>query len=92
MYSPPYHRKYNPIERCWAARENDWNGAILSTVHDAIPWAANMTWKGLSPIVHLVENVYEKGISVCQEVLEELEQCWKRSETLPKWDVMIEPT
>jgi len=36
--------------------------------------------------------VYEKGISVGQEVLEELAQFWKRSETLPKWDIVIEPT
>src|SRR6266496_5822291 len=32
IYYPPYHSKYNPIERCWAALENYWNGAILSTV------------------------------------------------------------
>jgi transposase len=22
IYYPPYHSKYNPIERCWAALEN----------------------------------------------------------------------
>ena len=52
----------------------------------------NMQWKGSAPVIHLVEKVYEKGISVGQEVLEELQQFWKRSETLPKWDVVIEPT
>ncbi|MCC3501286.1 MAG: transposase [Microcoleus sp. PH2017_15_JOR_U_A] len=29
IYYPPYHSKYNPIERCWAALEHYWNGAIL---------------------------------------------------------------
>jgi hypothetical protein len=24
IYYPPDHSKYNPIERCWAALENDW--------------------------------------------------------------------
>jgi len=24
VYYPPYHSKYNPIERCWAALENFW--------------------------------------------------------------------
>ena len=28
-YYPPYHSKYNPIERCWGILENHWNGAIL---------------------------------------------------------------
>ena len=92
IYYPPYHSKYTPIERCWAGLENYWNGAILSTVDEALQWAANMTWKGMSPVVHLVDKTYAKGISVCQEALEELEQCWKRSKTLPKWDVIVHPT
>jgi Rhodopirellula transposase DDE domain len=35
VYYPPYHSKYNPIERCWAALENYWNGAILDSVEEA---------------------------------------------------------
>jgi transposase len=26
VYYPPYHSKYNPIERCWSALEKKWNG------------------------------------------------------------------
>lgn len=26
VYYPPYHSKYNPIERCWGVLENHWNG------------------------------------------------------------------
>lgn len=92
IYYPPYHSKYNPIERCWANLENYWNGAILSTVDIALQWASHMKWKGQAPIVHLVEGVYEKGIRVGQKVLEELNQFWKRSETLPKWDVVVQPS
>ncbi len=92
IYYPPYHSKYNPIERCWANLENYWNGAILSTVDTALEWASNMKWKGHAPVVHLVERVYEKGIRVCQKVLEELKEFWQRSETLPKWDVVVQPT
>ncbi len=43
IYYPPYHSKYNQIERCWAALENYWNGAILDSVETAIKWASNMT-------------------------------------------------
>ena len=92
IYYPPYHSKYNPIERCWGALENYWNGAILSTVETALEWAGNMKWKGQAPVIHLVEGVYEKGIGVSQGVLEELKQFWHRSKTLPKWDVIIQPT
>jgi Rhodopirellula transposase DDE domain len=63
IYYPPYHSKYNPIERCWAALENYWNGAILDSVEVAVQWASNMTWKGLKPMVHRVEATYEKGIN-----------------------------
>ena len=71
IYYPPYHSKYNPIERCWASLENYWNGAILDSVEAAAHWAANMTWKGISPIVHQVETIYEKGIKVLSQDLEQ---------------------
>ena len=32
VYYPPYHSKYNPIERCWGILENHWNGSILDSV------------------------------------------------------------
>ena len=28
LYFPPYHSKYNPIERCWGILEPHWNGAL----------------------------------------------------------------
>ncbi len=30
VYYPPYHSKYNPIERCWSALEKKWNGVLLT--------------------------------------------------------------
>lgn len=30
-YYPPYHSKYNLIERVWGVLENHWNGSLLST-------------------------------------------------------------
>ncbi|MEM7649927.1 MAG: ISAzo13 family transposase, partial [Cyanobacteria bacterium P01_A01_bin.70] len=91
IYYPPYHSKYNPIERCWAALENYWNGALLNTIEDALKWAANMTWKGISPVVRLIEGTYPKHISVPKDELDKYEQHWQRSETLPKWDVLVVP-
>ena len=45
-YYPPYHSKYNPIERCWGILENHWNGALLTSVQTALEWAKTMTWRG----------------------------------------------
>ncbi len=71
--------------------ENFWNGAILDSVATAAQWAANMTWKGITPIVHLVETTYEKGITVLSQELKQYQPQWQHSETLPKWDITIIP-
>ena len=91
IYYPPYHSKYNQIERCWAALEHYWNGSILDSVTAAINWSANMTWKGLKPLVYLVEAIYAKGIKVSPNELELYRPYWQCSKTLPKWDITISP-
>lgn len=91
IYYPPYHSKYNPIERCWGVLENYWNGGILDSIEATVQWAANMTWKGIKPIVHRVEAVYEKAIKVPPKELEQYQPFWQRSESLPKWDITIVP-
>lgn len=35
VYYPPYHSKYNPVERCWGILERHWNGSLLDSV-DAV--------------------------------------------------------
>lgn len=92
IYYPPYHSKYNPIERCWAVLENYWNGAILDSIDAALIWASNMTWKGIAPTVSLVEGIYEKGVKALAKELEQVLPFWQRSETLPKWDVTVLPS
>ncbi|TAF92209.1 MAG: hypothetical protein EAZ49_03330 [Oscillatoriales cyanobacterium] len=91
IYYPPYHSKYNSIERCWAALEHYWNGAILDSVETAVHWASSMTWKGINPIVNLIETTYEKGVKVLPHELKQYLPSWQRSETLPKWDITIIP-
>ena len=91
VYYPPYHSKYNPVERCWGVLESHWNGALLSNVPTALAWCSSMTWKGLKPLVWLCERVYAKGVRLGREAKQALELRLKRSTTLPKWDVLIEP-
>jgi transposase len=91
VYYPPYHSKYNLIERCWACLENFWNGTVLDSIETAIAWAENMTWKGVKPIVKLVDKIYEKGIVPSPEELELSKEFWYPSSELPSWDVTILP-
>lgn len=91
VYYPPYHSKYNPIERCWGVLERFWNGALLSTVLIVVEWCRRMTWKGLCPEVWLSEKVYPKGVRLSRPARAVLEQRLQRSKTLPKWDILIEP-
>jgi transposase len=50
-FYPPYHSKYNAIERCWGILETHWNGDMLDTVETVVQFAQTMTWKGKSPVV-----------------------------------------
>ncbi len=66
-YYPPYHSKYNPIERTWAVLENHWNGSILDEIETALKFAQTMTWKGKHPIVKLITETYEKGVKLTKK-------------------------
>jgi len=91
IYYPPYHSKYNSIERCWGRLEEHWNGEILNSVNKALEWAKTMTWKGLKPIVHLCHNIYKKGVKLSKKEMKAYESRIIRSASLPKWDIVIEP-
>jgi hypothetical protein len=91
VYYPPYHSKYNPIERCWSVLERHWNGTLLSTIETALRWAGTMTWKGGHPFIKLLEGVYEKGVRLSRKTMEVYEQRLERSTNLPKWNVVIRP-
>src|SRR5205807_6143669 len=72
-YYPPYHSKYNPIERCWGILEQHWNGALLDTVDAVIQYASSMTWKGKHPVVELVTTPYRKGVTLTKEAMNRVE-------------------
>ena len=48
-YYPPYHSKYNPVERCWGIRETHWNGSLLDSIEAVLGFARTMKWKGKHP-------------------------------------------
>ena len=91
LYYPPYHSKYNPIERCWGILELHWNGTKLIDVETMLEWAKSMTWKGMQPVVELSHQVYQKGISLGKRAMHEIEKRLERHPQLPKWDILIRP-
>ena len=91
LYYPPYHSKYNPVERCWGILEQHWNGAKLIDVETMLAWAQSMTWKGLAPVITLSKKVYEKGISLSKKAMKKVEEQLTRNPLLPKWDILITP-
>jgi transposase len=91
IYYPPYHSKYNAIERCWGRLEEHWNGEILDSVDKAIEWAKTMTWKGTKPIIHLCQKIYKSGVKLTVKEMKQYENRIERSSSLPQWDITIEP-
>ena len=68
-YYPPYHSKYNPIERVWGILENHWNGDLLDSKDTVLKFAETMTWKGNNPVVTFVTKVYESGITLPKKAM-----------------------
>ena len=91
-YYPPYHSKYNPIERCWAALEHYWNGDLLDSLDAVAGFASNMTWKGMHPVVQFVERVYTKGVTLAAAAMRDVEARLERHPTLGRWFVNIDCT
>jgi hypothetical protein len=91
LYYPPYHSKYNPIERCWGILELQWNGTKLIDAETMLAWAKQMTWKGLHPVVELSRKVYHKGISLGKTAMRAVEARLQRHPDLPKYDILINP-
>jgi hypothetical protein len=91
VYLPPYHSKYNLIERCWGILEQHWNGTLLSSIALVLAWAATMTWRKVHPIVRHVTKTYERGVTLTKAKFRPIAKRLTRSSTLPKWSVVIKP-
>ncbi len=90
-YYPPYHSKYNPIERAWGVLENYWNGSLLDTLETVFRFAQNMTYNGVHPVVEIVKKTYHTGVKLTKKAMDELENRFERLPGLEKWFVLIRP-
>lgn len=86
---PPYHNKYNPIERRWGILEQHWNGALLDSLEAIIQYTGTMTWKGTHLAVELVTTTYQIGVKLTKQAMDALETQLQRLPHLDKWFVDI---
>ncbi len=88
-YYPPYHSKYNPIERVWGILENHWNGEILDSEEKVLGLARSMTYNGIHPKVEMVSGINPTGITLDKEEMAFYEKKLVRFAGLEKWFVDI---
>jgi len=91
IYYPPYHSKYNAIERYWAGLEKSWNGYLLDSVETVLSRASTFARKGIKAVVTLLDSVYEKGVKLINAEKDALENRLQRSPELPWWNITIAP-
>jgi hypothetical protein len=90
-YYPPYHSKYNPIERCWGVLERHWNGSLLDGLQVALDFIESMTWRGVHPVVMAVTMGYRTGVRLTKDAMAALEQRLTRDPLLGRWFLSIAP-
>ena len=88
-YYPPYHSKYNAVERTFGWLEQHWNGSLLDTVDTVLNFAQSLEFKGHRPVVKLVTQVYDSGVKLSQKAMNQLENQFQRLPGLEKWFVKI---
>jgi len=91
VYYPPYHSKYNPVERCWSALEQKWGGGLLTCLEVILAYARRMRWKGQPPTVGVLGGEYADGVRLSKAQMKPIEARLERSTTLPKYDITIRP-
>lgn len=91
IYYPPYHSKYNGIERYWGGLERSWNGYLLDSVETVVRRAAYFCWRGIATASRLLDGIYEKGVTLRAKEKRSLEKRLTRSKTLSWWDIIIQP-
>ena len=90
-YYPPYHSKYNPIERVWGFLEKHWNGSLLDSVETVLHFAHSFSFQGAKPLVQFVTKIYPTGVKLTPKQMALLEQRFVRLPGLKKWFVTIPP-
>ena len=84
-------KDHDQFERRWGILENHWSAMFLNTQEVTLEWAKTMTWKGVYPVVKLVETTYQKGVKLGKNAFKALSNRIDRDTLLPKYYVTIQP-
>ena len=71
-YYPPYHSKYNPVERVWGVLENHWRGEIIDSIEKVLGLARSMKVFDTSAHCRKVCKGPRKGVSVAKRDMQTL--------------------
>jgi len=91
VYYPPYHSKYNPVERLWGTLEQHWNGDLLDTKEAVIEFTKSMKFDQKNPKVTVVDETYETGVKVKEKLMRIYEKALERMAGLEDWYIQISP-
>lgn len=92
VYYPPYHSKYNLVERIWARLEKMWNGMLLTSWKICHRVMEYLTWKKERSKVKYITKEYKKGVTYSKEEMAQYEGVnIHRNEALKKWSILITP-
>ncbi len=86
---PPYHSKYNAVERVFGVLENYWRGELFHDVEKVVGLAKNFKWKGKNPIVRMIDGIYKTGVRLSKSAMRKYENAMERLKGLEKWFVDI---
>jgi transposase len=90
-YYPPYHSKYNPIERIWGVLEQHWGGALLDSEETIKSYIETTTYDKKHLTAEIIDTVYKTGVRVCNKAMQVYEKALARMAGLEKWYVRISP-
>lgn len=89
-YYPPYHSKYNPIERVWGGLEQHWNTDILDTKNTVMKFVESFSWAQKKATVVVWEKLYATGKKLTPKAMEKLETAIDRfNDFIGKWFIDI---
>jgi hypothetical protein len=90
-YYPPYHSKYNPVERTFGTLEQYWSGAILDTEEAVVKYAESMKFAEKHPVVSVIKTAYQNGVKVSKKIMGKIHAGLQRTKGIEKYSVLVKP-
>lgn len=92
VYYPPYHSKYNKIERFWARLQMFWNKIIIDTTDKLLECLNKVTWKNIVCVGNIDWTHFQKGIEITDYHMDKfVNPHIIRESGLEKWSIVITP-